>query len=157
MLIPAYAFYQRKQLTEVELCEGLVEIGYCSFGYCGHSITKIIIPNSLRRINYCAFSGSLRCPIRFHDGIESIGNGAFARCIFTNFRVPPLITKIPHNMLWKCKSTFSIEMPLTVRVIGSGAFWYCCFLRNVAFPPNADVGINVSLMKQQIYFSCLGR
>ena len=25
--IPAYAFYQHKKLAEVELCEGLVEIG----------------------------------------------------------------------------------------------------------------------------------
>jgi hypothetical protein len=57
-------------LTEVELCEGLVEIGVTSFNNCGHSITMIIIPNSLRRILYCAFYGSLRCPIRLHDGIE---------------------------------------------------------------------------------------
>jgi len=38
-------------LAEVELCEGLVEIGEWSFARCDHSITKINIPNSLRRIN----------------------------------------------------------------------------------------------------------
>ena len=94
--IPANAFKGRKQLAEVELCEGLVEIGEYAFAYCGHSITKINIPISLRRIRRDAFDSSLRCPIRLHDGIESIGVGAFARCIFTNFRVPPLITVIPH-------------------------------------------------------------
>jgi hypothetical protein len=37
-------------LTELELCEGVVEIGEESFSGCGRSITKIIIPTSLRRM-----------------------------------------------------------------------------------------------------------
>jgi hypothetical protein len=58
--IPAKAFYQRKKLIEAELCcEGVVEIGYCSFMLCGNYITKIIIPNSLRRINNCALDDNL--------------------------------------------------------------------------------------------------
>jgi hypothetical protein len=38
--IPNRACSQRKKLTEVELCEGLVEIGWGSFEYCYNSITK---------------------------------------------------------------------------------------------------------------------
>jgi hypothetical protein len=76
--IPFSAFKARKKLTEVELCEGLVEIGEDSFGWCNHSITNINIPNSLRRIKDWAFFRSLRTPISLHDGIESIGNCAFA-------------------------------------------------------------------------------
>jgi hypothetical protein len=37
--IPANSIYQRKKLTEVELCEGLVEIGEWSFAGCDHSPT----------------------------------------------------------------------------------------------------------------------
>jgi hypothetical protein len=70
--IPADAFYQRRKLTEVELCEGLVEIGNHAFAWC--SITKIIIPTSLRRINNEAFYNSLRCPIHLHDGVEVLEN-----------------------------------------------------------------------------------
>jgi hypothetical protein len=88
MSIPARAFYGRNKLTEVELCEGLVEIGPSSFGWCHQSIAKINIPNSLRRINNWAFDTSLRTPICLHDGIEGIGEHAFSQCIFTNFRVP---------------------------------------------------------------------
>ena len=103
--IPARAFDGHRKLTEVELSEGLVEIGIgafigsSSFLDCGNSISKINIPNSLRRINDYALCRSLRTPIRLHDGIESIGRGAFSSCIFTNFRVPPLITVIPRRML----------------------------------------------------------
>ena len=58
--IPANAFFQRKKLAEVQLCEGLVEIGDRSFGWCNHSITKINIHNSLRRIRDASFYASLR-------------------------------------------------------------------------------------------------
>jgi hypothetical protein len=140
--IPDRAFFQRKKLTEVELCEGLVEIGEKSFEGCDHSITTINIPNSLRRINDDAFSGSLRCPVHLHDGIQSIGDCAFSGCIFTNFRVPSLITVIPHTMLINCTSLFSVEMPKNVTEIKYGAFFYCRSLRNVALPPNAIIGYN---------------
>jgi hypothetical protein len=135
--IPEDAFYKRKKLAEMELREGLVEIGERSFGWCDHSITKINIPTSLRRICDYAFMSSLRTPIRLHDGIESIGRGAFAGCIFTNFRVPPLITNIPGGMLVKCRSTFSLELPENVTKVGIQAFRWCYCLRNVAFPPDA--------------------
>jgi len=145
--IPYKAFYGRKKLTEVELSEGLVEIGdssfkWCgehSFGWCEHSITKINTPNSLRRIRDGAFINSLRCPIRLHDGIESIGEYAFAHCIFTNFRVPPLITVFPTCMLLGCSSMFSLELPKNIMEIGLKAFYYCFNLRNVAFPPDAVI------------------
>ena len=141
--IPASAFNGCNKLTEVELCEGLVEIGAGSFDDCGHSITKINIPISLRRINDWAFMSSLRCPIRLHDGIESIGGRAFATCIFTNFRVPPLITEIPNYMLSYCKSMFSVEIPHNVTEINEGALHYCYCLRNIAFPPNAVFDENI--------------
>jgi hypothetical protein len=141
--IPADAFYQQKQLTEVELCEGLVEIGGSAFTGCGYSITTINIPTSLRRIRDHAFNGSLQCPIRLHDDIENIGDSAFRDCIFTNFRVPPLITVIPHDMLAGCRATFSVEMPSNVTEIGDYALFNCPCLRNVAFPSNAVIGNNI--------------
>jgi hypothetical protein len=141
--IPASAFYGRTKLTEVELCEGLVEIGERSFGDCNHSITKINIPNELRTIGFLAFYRSLRCPIRLHDGIESIGSDAFSSCIFTNFRVPPLITVIPSSMLHNCRAMFSLGISGDVTEILHGAFFSCFCLRNVAFPPNTVCGENI--------------
>jgi hypothetical protein len=138
--IPAVAFEKRKKLTEVDLCEGLVEIGEWSFAGCDHSITTINIPNSLRRIFDAAFRNSLRCPIRLHDGIESIGASAFYGCIFTNFRVPPIITVIPHFILSDCRAMFSLELPESTREIEFSAFKNCYCLRNVAIPPNAVIG-----------------
>jgi hypothetical protein len=149
--IPARAFFQRKKLTEVELCEGLAEIGNSSLGWCNLSIRKLInIPNSLRRICNHAFYYSLRCPIRLHDGIGSIGQCAFASCIFTNFRVPSLITVIPQFMLSGCKSTFSLELSEHISEIGNGALTSCFCLRNVAFPPNAIFGNEIFFEEDEI-------
>jgi hypothetical protein len=145
--IPPHAFYERKKLAEVELCEGLVDIGEYSFWWCDHSITKINIPNSLRRINDWAFGRSLRTPIRLNDGIESIGGYAFATCIFTNFRIPPLITVIPQYMLSNCTTMFSVEIPHIVTEINDGAFSYCYCLRNVAFPPDAVFGDEIFIIE----------
>jgi hypothetical protein len=153
--IPANAFFQCKKLAEVELCEGLVEIGEHSFRWCSHSITKINIPTSLRRINDMAFENSLRTPIRLHDDIESIGATAFANCIFTNFRVPPLITVIHNCMLLMCKSMFSLELPENVTEIGNGAFYICFCLRNVAFPPNVAIGDNIFIEEDADTYSDL--
>jgi hypothetical protein len=136
--IPYSAFSYRKKLAEVELCEGLLVIGDYAFTSCGHSITKIIIPNSLRRINYGAFYDSLQCHIRLHNGIESIGEYAFGDCIFTNFRVPPLITVIPWGMFNGCTSTFSIEIPLTVTEIGNYSFNKSLFTK-YCLPPIAVI------------------
>jgi hypothetical protein len=94
----------------------------------------------ISRINDFAFDSSLRIPIRLHDGIESIGRGAFLSCIFTNFRIPsPLITVISHRILFNSKTIFSLELPENVREIQNYAFDHCHCLQNVAFPPNADL------------------
>jgi hypothetical protein len=145
--IPVCAFYERKKLTEVELCEGVVEIGLSSFGFCDYSITKISIPTSLRRIRDWAFRDSLQCPIRLHDGIESIGEGAFANCIFTNFRIPPLITVIPERMLYCCMPIFSVELSESLREIRALAFFSCFCLRNVAFPTDVVFGDDIFIDK----------
>jgi hypothetical protein len=130
----------RPKLAEVELCEGLVEIGERSFASSHCTIMKINIPNTLRRVNDMAFESSLQTPILLHDDIESIGGGAFAGCIFNNFRVPPLITTIPISMLYNCRSMFSLELTKNVSEIQGWALACCHCLRNVAFPPNAIIG-----------------
>jgi hypothetical protein len=121
------------------VCEGVVEIGEGVFDWCDRSIKIINIPASLRRICGYAFAGSLRCPIRLHNVIESIGRNAFAGCIFTNFRVPPLITVIPDYMLYGCRAMFSLELPYSAAEIRNHAFKCCFCLRNVALPPDADL------------------
>jgi hypothetical protein len=50
---------------------------------------------------------------------------------------------IPKNLLQGCKSMFSLELPGNIAGINDGAFFNCPCLRNVAFPPNAVIGIDI--------------
>ena len=55
-IISADAFMQRKKLEEVELCEGLLEIGRQAFYRCG-KLKHISLPSTLRTIKHGAFEG----------------------------------------------------------------------------------------------------
>lgn len=138
--IPSHAFKERKKLTEVGLCEGLVEIGADFFKWCEHSITKINIPTLLRRICNYAFYKSLRCPIRLHDGIEGIGEYLLAASSPTTLEFR---SSSPRSLgiLAGCKSTLSVEMPKNIMEIRNFALMSCYCLRNVAFPPTRSSAI----------------
>jgi hypothetical protein len=73
---------------------------------------------------------------------------AFAHCIFTNFRVPPLITVILESLLFNCRSMFSLELPTIISEILDGAFGHCYCLRNVAFPTNVVIGYDIFIYGQ---------
>jgi hypothetical protein len=71
LVIPEYAFIERRQLQKIELHDGLREIGQQAFINCV----------ALREVH-------------LSDGVESIGGSAFSKCNFTKFRSPPLVTTI---------------------------------------------------------------
>ena len=165
-VIPEEAFYQRKKLEEIELCEGLLEIGKKAFLECDVLI-RITIPSTVTIIHECAFEkcrrlsyvkflqgGSLReigdyafnhcislksIRIRLPDSIEIIGNVAFNGCEIINFRTPSLMTTISSGMISNCMSLFSVELPENITRIGAYSFDGCTLLRNVAISFDTDV------------------
>jgi len=138
-VIPRRAFHKQQRLEDVELCEGLLEIGAQAFMYCT-ALTNIRFPTTLKHIRSQVFAGGVQIPqIRLPNGLESVGEYAFARGIFTNFRVPPLIVSTPNGMFSACGGLFSVEISESVANIRSLTFRSCHSLRNVAFPPNAEI------------------
>ena len=137
--IPEHLFYEQKKLEEVELCEGLLEIGAKAFFGC-HSLKNIKIPSTVTAIGDSALGGRLQSQIRLHDGIESIGTYAFS-CSgnITNFRVPPLIASTSRGMFSGCIRMFSVEILESVTEIESLTFSSCRSLRNMTIPPSAEV------------------
>jgi hypothetical protein len=119
LVIPVGAFFERRQLQEVELQHGLREIGHQAFDHC----------KALREV-------------QISDGVESIGSNAFAWCNFTQFRIPPLITTIPYGMLYTCERIFSLELPEYIIQVEDYAFFCCFLLRNVSLASNINVGEN---------------
>ena len=79
-VIPEAAFYDRQQLEEIELCDGLLEIGACTFRGC-FLLKHISIPSTVTMILGSAFNncGKLET-IQLNEGLLEIGDYAFCGC-----------------------------------------------------------------------------
>ena len=76
-VIPDKAFYKRIYLNQVELCEGLVEIGESAFHYC-MTLEEVVIYEGLQERKEEAFAYCLSLiHINFPSTLRVIGNGAF--------------------------------------------------------------------------------
>ena len=146
--IPYAAFAGRKKLEEVELCEGLLEIGTMAFNDCV-ALKRITISSTIVRIARHAFCQASVLSLRLNDDVDCIEKYAFCCCNMTTFKTPPLIETITEGMLSKCIRMFSVEIyEGVIKVEGpevqidgyNGAFRCCHSLRNVALPPDAEIG-----------------
>lgn len=100
-------------IGELIIPEGAIEIPdklFCDQWGCAN-LTRVVLPNSLRRIREFAFEGQRKiCKnIVFPEGLILIGKNAFRNC-----------SQIP-----------SIELPSTLQMVGDGAFQYCFNLSNI--------------------------
>ena len=139
--IPDRAFFNRNNLEEVELCEGLLGIGNEAFYGCD-SLKRLRVPSTVKTIGRAAFEEcrSLK-EVRLGDGIETIGLNAFS-CSgkATHLRIPPLVTTVSRGMASNySKCTFTLEVPEGIRRIEDYAFSSFGSLRNVAFPADSSI------------------
>jgi len=140
-VIPEFAFKGRKKLEEVELCDGLLEIGQRAFEDCSSLKSSINIPSTVKVIGSDAFACNPIQSIHLPDSIESIGRAAVGDCNFPILRIPPLIKIIPMSLVGSCKCLVSIELPESVTQIHQYSL-SCKSLRNVAIPHQADLSNN---------------
>lgn len=98
-------------MGELIIPEGTIELPMHIFGTITGGFTRVIFPQSLRKIAEYSFYGQCKmCEnIVFPEGLVSIGKGAFASC-----------EQIP-----------SIELPSTMQSVGEGAFRGCYNLSNI--------------------------
>ena len=101
-------------ITEItaEDLAGATEIrGYAFYGC--HSLTNIIIPNS----------------------VISIGDYAFTSCTsLTSITIPDIVTSMGNNTFWYCSSLKSIIIPNAVTSIGDYMFSNCTLLESIIIP-----------------------
>ena len=94
------AFEERRQLEEVELCDGLLEIGGRAFSECT-SLKRITIPSTVITIRFEAFFFCAALEeVQLREGLQTIGTMCF----------------------YDCRSMKNIIIPTTVQMIGFSAF-----------------------------------
>ena len=100
---------------EVYLPPKLESIGISAFSGCCKQIGKIILLGNLRMISDSAFSNTGIEEVEVQDGIESIGENAFANC----------------------KKLGRVTIADSVMTIGRSAFEYCSSLKEITLPISA--------------------
>jgi len=127
--------------------------------FSGSGITSVVMPDSIRIIDECVFSGcSALTNVTFSACITSIGSSAFSFCdSLQTIVIPETVQDIGHSAFSSCKglqsakvlarvsqisdSLFSgcaelalVELPDTVTCIGYGAFGMCEKLASIRLP-----------------------
>lgn len=132
------AFNMDRKLELKALPDSLVTIGEWAFWDCT-KVSVSVIPESVRVIGRVAFtccegirtfSGCKNLErIEFHDGLEEIGDFAFARCTkLTELHLPDTVEKIGYRSFANCFSLEKMDL-LSFPTIDDTAFDNCDKLR----------------------------
>ena len=77
--------------------------------------------------------------IQIPEGVQSIGNSAFAYCrSLTSITIPDSIQSIGYTAFKGCTSLTSITIPDSVQSIGDSAFAYCYSLTSITIPDSVQ-------------------
>ena len=150
--IPKYCFVDCKSLEEVNLGEGLAEIGKGAFRTC-HSLKEIALPDTVEVVEDFAFCGCYQLEhIKFSESLQGIGDYAFAECRLSKNEWKN------HQVEWE-----TIKLPEYVTYIGDGAFAnnfasfvipkYCSFIGRDAFERGGNKGKGESNRINKIEFN----
>mmetsp|Transcript_1183 Transcript_1183/g.1966 ORF Transcript_1183/g.1966 Transcript_1183/m.1966 type:complete len:483 (-) Transcript_1183:391-1839(-) len=143
-VIAARAFSECYKLVEVELCEGLEEIGEHAFCLCP-SLRRITVPSSVRSICGWTFKGCRGLvEVELCEGLEAIGEWAFEGCIsLRRITIPSSVRRIGNKTFAECTGLVEVELCEGLEEIRFHAFRDCKSLRNIAIPPTCRVGYTV--------------
>ncbi|KAL7537528.1 hypothetical protein ACHAXR_007891 [Thalassiosira sp. AJA248-18] len=131
--IPPGAFRLVRKLEEVELCEGVEEIGENAFS-CSLSLRRISIPSTVVRILSGAFfnCGQLE-EVELSEGLLEIDTSAFSYCLSLRHIVIPTTVRMIGSSAFYCSPLSSIDLPEGLESIGDHTF--CdTVLRHVRIP-----------------------
>ena len=109
--IGEYAFSGQNHLAEINLPEGLTELGESCFGRCG--LESVSIPDSVEAIpQSCFYENTKLQSVSFSEGLKSIGTRAFEGC----------------------NSLEALALPHTIETIGEYAFFRTDSLKELSIP-----------------------
>lgn len=123
----------------------------------GETVTDLVIPETIDKINGYAFYGSTIKTLIVNDNIKSIGAYAFSEskllqsaklsnnvanigaCAFMNcsalasVNIPDALQTIINHTFYECSSLTEVKIPETVHSIGISAFYECSGVSSIIF------------------------
>lgn len=107
-------------------------------------ITDLVIPESVSEISAYAFvGGTCFQKVVFHDGVTSIGYGAFRGCSgLVDLEIPNTMTTIASYTYFGCTGIKNLVIPEGVETIYYSAFENCTGLTSVSIPSSVKTILN---------------
>lgn len=104
------------------------------------TVTKIILPNTVKRIEDYAFSGMYRLNnINLPSRLEYIGSYAFENCYsLKSLTVPNSVETIGSYAFYNCANLTSLTLPSGLDYLPEGLFSGCSKLASVTLPNNLE-------------------
>lgn len=106
---------------------------YIEFGGQNNTVEKVILPSSLKKLNFDAFS---RCnklkSVKFNKELKFIAAGAFDKCTsLKSISLPINLEKIAYSAFSNCRSLEEITIPKNIKKIQFFTFGNCTELSRV--------------------------
>ncbi len=89
------------------------------------TIRKIVLPNTIKRIQDTAFENSSLSSIKLSNNLSYIGGAAFMNTKLTYVNFPSSLTSLTGAMFIGCKDLAYIQIPHTVKNFPDTAFFGC--------------------------------
>ena len=193
--IGASAFFECSSLNAINIPEGVTTIASQTFYGC-KSLSTIVIPNDVTEIGASAFNGCTNLSaITILGNVSKVGQNAFKNTAWLNSQkglvyvgaiaykycgsmtegtsidikegtigispqcfeqclklaavnLPSSMKTIGSRAFWNCRSLASINIPNNVSSIGSGAFGYCTSLKSINIPNT------VTTIESETFYCC---
>ena len=127
--IGSYAFDSCRKLTKINIPNSVKKIGWSAFSACVQ-LTKIDIPNSVESIDSYAFQACTGLTsVTISNSVTSIEQATFSDCRnLTSVTIPNSVASIDTYAFSGCRNLTKIDIPNSVTNIGFRAFqetaWY---------------------------------
>ena len=100
--------------------------------------------------------------VRFDDGLQKIGDGAFRDCSsLERIELPSTVTEIGYDAFHSCRNLKEVTFNVGLKKIGDGVFHDCTSLENVKLPSTVtDIGQNAFGSSRRLgseHFACVHR
>lgn len=118
-------------VTDLVIPETIDKIN--EYAFYGSTIKSLIVNDNIKSIGACAFSESkLLQSAKLSNNVANIGSGAFMNCsALASINIPDVLQTISKDTFYKCSSLTEVKIPETVHSIGISAFYECSNLTEI--------------------------
>lgn len=137
-------------VTDLVIPETIDKIN--EYAFYGSTIKSLIVNDNIKSIGACAFSESkLLQSAKLSNNVANIGACAFMNCsALASINIPDVLQTISKDTFYKCSSLTEVKIPETVHSIGISAFYECSNLTEIKIPDNVEI------IDKNAFYGCSG-